>query len=253
MQALSNSVPEKNSTAMLRRMMWHERLTAKLKERNWTIPDLAREMGHADDKSMIDRLYKYTAGEVENPRGQTLPMIAKALGMTEIELRAGETQVPAAQAPAMGPDSQPFQMIHRDDLHASGRPDFPVYASAEGGPGQIIRSSDPVDFQPRPVMLNKVVGAYGLLVTGDSMDPEYRSGDTALVNPHLGPIGGEVFIFYAEHDGEARATIKHLRKATADKWLVSQHNPPEGMSKDFTLSRREWAIAHRVVGKYSRR
>lgn len=147
-----------------------------------------------------------------------------------------------------------LERIPHDEIQqTNGAPNFPIYASAEGGPGQIIRSSDPIDFQPRPTMLEKVVRAYGLIVTGDSMDPEYRSGDTALVNPHLPPISGEVFIFYAEQDGEARATIKQLRKATADKWLVSQHNPPDGMSKDFTLSRKEWGIAHRVVGKYSRR
>jgi hypothetical protein len=34
---------------------------------------------------------------------------------------------------------------------------------------------------------------------------------------------------------------------------VSQHNPPPGTSKDFTLSRKEWQKAQRVIGKYARR
>ncbi|HZP76631.1 MAG TPA: LexA family transcriptional regulator [Pseudolabrys sp.] len=131
--------------------------------------------------------------------------------------------------------------------------DFPVYAAAEGGPGEIVRSTEAVDWQPRPKPVLHVREAYGVIVTGESMVPEYRPGDTALVNPKLPVIPDEVYIFYAEEYGEARATIKHLRRATADKWLVTQHNPRSGKPKDFTLSRKEWRLAHRVVGKYSRR
>jgi phage repressor protein C with HTH and peptisase S24 domain len=134
-----------------------------------------------------------------------------------------------------------------------GERNFPVHASAEGGPGQIIVSHEAVDFMARPAPLIHVRDSYGLLITGTSMEPEYRQGDTALVDPHLPVIQGEVYIFYAEKAGEARATIKFLRRATADKWFLSQHNPPEGTAKDFTLTRREWQWAHRVIGKYSRR
>lgn len=134
-----------------------------------------------------------------------------------------------------------------------GEQDFPIHASAEGGPGQIIVSSDAVDWVPRPAPLAHVPGSYGLLVSGTSMEPEYRPGDTALVNPHLPIIGDEVYIFYAERHGEGRATIKHLRRQAPDAWHVSQWNPPDGGKKDFTLPRREWQWAHRVLGKYSRR
>lgn len=134
-----------------------------------------------------------------------------------------------------------------------GRPDFRVYASAEGGPGEIIRSTEPVDFIPRPTHLVHVRDAYGLLVTGSSMAPEYKNGEMAIIEPSLAVVPDEVYIFYAEKDGEARATIKHLRRATADRWLVMQHNPPEGMPSEFSLPRPEWGTAHRVTGKRTRR
>lgn len=136
-------------------------------------------------------------------------------------------------------------------MEGHGR-DFPIYASVEGGPGQIIRSADPVDFAPRPAPLAHVKGAYGLIVTGESMVPEFRPGDTALVNPNLPVIAGEAYVFYAEQHGEARATIKHLRRPTPEHWLVSQWNPPPDGRQDFQLSRKEWTICHRVLGKYSR-
>lgn len=145
----------------------------------------------------------------------------------------------------------PSDFIPEKRLMAPGR-DFPIYAAAEGGPGQIIVSPEPVDFMPRPIPLASTARAYGLLIVGSSMEPEYRQGDTALVNPNLPVVGGEVYIFYAEREGEARATIKHLRRQTEDKWLVLQHNPPEGAPQEFSLSRREWQWAHRVIGKYSR-
>jgi hypothetical protein len=44
-------------------------------------------------------------------------------------------------------------------------------------------------------------------------------------------MGGEVHVFYSELQGEARATIKHLRRATATEWLVTQHNPPKGQGR----------------------
>jgi phage repressor protein C with HTH and peptisase S24 domain len=106
---------------------------------------------------------------------------------------------------------------------------------------------------PRPAPLVHVKESYGLIITGTSMEPEFRQGDTALVNPHLPRIVGEAYIFYAEREGQARASIKQLRRETTDKWHVYQHNPPEGMKHDLTLSRREWQWAHRVVGSYKRR
>lgn len=167
-----------------------------------------------------------------------LPKIAQVL---DLDLALLDLSLNGATAPLVA-DTIPASSLQ-------GARDFPIHASAEGGPGQIIVSSDPVDWAPRPAPVAHVRGAYGLLITGTSMEPEYRPGDTALVNPHLPVIGDEVYIFYAEREGEARATIKHLRRATADKWLISQHNPP----KDLTLSKREWQWAHRVLGKYSRR
>lgn len=167
-----------------------------------------------------------------------LPKIAQLLELDLAELDASL-------------NSQRFEDI--PPLQQGTRPDFRIFASAEGGPGEILRSAEPVDFVPRPTHLLHVRDAYGLLITGTSMEPEYNAGEMAIVEPSMPVIGGEVYIFYAELHGEARATIKKLRRATAENWLVTQHNPQEGKSRDFSLPRREWAIAHRVTGKFTRR
>lgn len=123
--------------------------------------------------------------------------------------------------------------------------DFPVYTAAEGGPGEIIRSVDPVDWWPRPIEVLRVKGAYGMYVVGESMVPEFEPGQVAVINPNLPFVAGKPYIFYAEKAGEPRATVKRLRRATGDTWHVTQHNPKH----DFTLSRGLWTIAHRVVGR----
>jgi len=95
--------------------------------------------------------------------------------------------------------------------------------SARGASGRrlVIRSTDPIDFIPRPAPVAHVREAYGLVITGESMVPEYKPGETALINPLLPVMGGEVHVFYSDLQGEARATIKHLRRATATEWLVT--------------------------------
>ena len=130
--------------------------------------------------------------------------------------------------------------------------DLPIHSSAEGGAGFIIVTTDAVDWLPRPAPVAHVRKAYGLYVTGESMVPEFEPGDIAIVNPHLPVVPDTTCIFYGPHEYEVRATIKRLRRKTGDTWYPKQWNPPDRTKADFTLSRKEWPICHRVVGKYSR-
>ncbi|RFC65484.1 S24 family peptidase [Fulvimarina endophytica] len=158
-------------------------------------------------------------------------------------------QAPRSESlPARPVDAAPPQHISGRDL--VGGADLPVYAAARGGDGHIIVTFDPVEFVKRPAPLAHVKEGYGLLVTGDSMVPAYRPGDTALVNPRLPAERGEdVILYHNPPDGEAEATVKHLVAFNDREWTLQQYNPPE----TFTLSRIEWPICHRVVGKYNRR
>jgi transcriptional regulator with XRE-family HTH domain len=210
-----------------------EIIRRKREELGWSQAQLGNRVGISQPA-----IKKIEAGDSRHSK--FLPKIAQVLAIPLSDLDLSLSGVVGA------PEVVPAARI-------LGERDFPVHASAEGGPGQIIVSHDAVDFMARPAPLIHVRDSYGLLITGTSMEPEYRQGDTALVNPHLPVIQGEVYIFYAEKAGEARATIKYLRRATTDKWLLSQHNPPDGLPKDFILTRREWQWAHRVIGKYSRR
>ena len=131
-----------------------------------------------------------------------------------------------------------------------GEADLPVFGTAQGGRGALIVTDRAVDWVLRPAPLLRVRDGYGMIVTGDSMDPAVKSGSTALVNPHLPPRPGDVCIFRSHSDdGTVIVCIKELVRATDDAWHVKQYNP----KKSFVLKRSDWQICHVTVGNYSGR
>lgn len=133
-----------------------------------------------------------------------------------------------------------------------GGRDLPVFSAVEGGPGEMVVSTDPIDMIPRPWFFERVKDAFAVVVIGDSMYPLYEPGDMVLVHPKLPPIRGRDAVFITDNDefGEFKATIKRLESMNTDVWRVRQFNPLEGQSATFELDRRTWTRAVRVVGKY---
>lgn len=128
-----------------------------------------------------------------------------------------------------------------------GDRDLPVFGTAQGGSGALIVTDGPVDWVVRPDPLLRVKDGYGMIVTGDSMDPVHKHGSTALVNPHIPWRSGDTCIFRSHHEnGDNLAIIKELRRFTEDTWHVRQYNP----AKDFTLKRSEWQVCHVTVGNF---
>lgn len=128
--------------------------------------------------------------------------------------------------------------------------DLPIYAAAKGGDGHIIITFDPISYMKMPAVLQGVKGGYGLLLTGESMIPAYRPGETALINPNLPPARDEDVVLYHTSDtDENEAIIKRLVGFNDREWLLEQYNP----HKEFKEFRADWPVCHRVVGKYNTR
>lgn len=227
-----------NHRYTLSRMEISERIKSERIRRNLSQEELGKLVGISQPavKKIEDGVTR---------RSRFLPQIAQVLGLNLQDL----VQRPGAAAPPALPRRR-----HRRGEYTGERVeiDFPIFASEERVGGEIEIKAKPVDFCVRPAPLQHVADAYGLLIAGTTMEPEYRPGDLALVNPNLAIIGGEVYVFYTQAEGHGRATIKHLRRSTPDSWLVRLWNPPRGASQDLTLSRKEWKWAHRILGKYSR-
>jgi phage repressor protein C with HTH and peptisase S24 domain len=123
-----------------------------------------------------------------------------------------------------------------------------VYSGAQGGAGKLIVGTDIIDRVAMPAVLREVPGAYGILIDGESMVPEFWPGDVAWVNPHLRPQRGRNVILYhtPPFGDDAEAMIKRLNGWNDREWDLEQWNP----HRKFKEYRKEWPLCHRVVGKY---
>lgn len=132
-----------------------------------------------------------------------------------------------------------------------GEPDLPVFAATEGGRGEMVISSDPIEMVPRPWYLKSVKEGYAVLVTGESMEPRYAPGEIVVVNPKAALIRGkDVIVHTAREGGDFRAMVKAYMGATPELWKLRQFNPPPGEERDFAAPKKEWPFALRVVGRY---
>lgn len=112
----------------------------------------------------------------------------------------------------------------------------------------------PPDIQSLPLFAagDARIIMYGMLVESDAMTPELKTGDTALVDPHLDVVPGQVYVFWRAAKGTSsanQATIAVLRRTTPTKWIIRRH---KGNDLDAELDRREWPLAHRVIGRNCR-
>ncbi|MCX5570593.1 S24 family peptidase [Kaistia nematophila] len=198
---------------------------------------LARDIGRGKDY-----IRDFLGGKKESIGAAELLAIEEVLGLPAGRLTGRATAEPSA-ATALAPTIIPGHEL-------VGAKDLPVYAAAMGGHGHEIVTFDPIDWVKRPVILERVKGAYGILVVNTSMSPLYRPNDIALINPHLAPTPDtEVVLYHMPPNGESEAMIKTLVSSAAKEWRLRQYNP----AQDFSVDRVDWPVCHRVVGKYDRR
>jgi transcriptional regulator with XRE-family HTH domain len=133
-------------------------------------------------------------------------------------------------------------------VFTSGRT-LPVYCAAEGGPGEIVITTEPIEMVLRPWYLGEVKDAYAVVIVGESMVPKFHPGDMVVINPKEPILRDRYYLFIQENEtGEFIATVKRLISATATEWKVEQYNPP----KTFNLPKNIWTRAVRIVGSYDR-
>jgi len=172
----------------------------------------------ADRVGMTQQSYEaIEAGRTQ--RSKFLPRIAQVLGLPMSELDPG--LVDTMRLPDFTPARQ-FRL---------GGARFPVYTAAEGGPAR--SSARPI----RSIGAAPRAGSRASRMPMASISwanrwaPEFEPGDVALVNPALPLIGNTTCIFYAELHGEARATIKRLRRASTRAGWCGNGIRPTGRSR----------------------
>lgn len=197
--------------------------------------------------------------DTTKPALSRIQQLAELLGTTSAWLLEGKGEPPAARQGSgaqkhFSGRSVPTPSARAHAIPAAplvGERNLPVYVAARGGDGHIIVNFEAIDHVKRPADLENVRDAYAILIAGDSMVPAYEPGDMALVHPHLTPAREKDFIFYhvPPNGGEAEAIVKRLVALNDREWTLRQYNP----AQEFKVSRADWPICHRVVGKYNAR
>lgn len=232
----------------------------KLEEIGLTMSEASLKIGK--NQTYLQQFLK-RGTPIELPEKSRLPL-AELLGVPEDQLRGPSSKLPkreyvkttvsSRESLVVGPVPRPKVNENQQPAlgvtagsQLVGERDLPVFGTAQGGSGALIVTSDAVDWVVRPDPLLRVKDGYGMIVTGDSMDPVHKHGSIALVNPHIPWRAGDTCIFRSHApDGAVHVIIKELRRWTDDTWHVRQYNP----AKDFTLKRAEWQDCHVTVGNY---
>jgi SOS-response transcriptional repressor LexA len=200
-------------------MSWNERLRALVKELGLTMAELERRSGVP-----YDSINKYLRGEVENPRGDTLDRLAKALGTTVVYLRTGLTDrkpLPSRAVPYRG-------------------------KVAAGVWLEIDQAFEPEEWLPfNPVPQYPEGAVYCLTVEGDSIDRIAPQG-SVLVCVDLYESGvtirdGDLVIVERskQQDGLRETTAKRVRSVPGGLELYPESSNPKWLPIFVPDDRRE--------------
>lgn len=125
--------------------------------------------------------------------------------------------------------------------------DVPVYGVAVGGDdASFLLNGTAVDQARRPPSLAGNPRVFAFYVVGTSMNPRFRLGELAYVNPARPPgIGDDVLIeMRSDREGEpGPAYIKTLVGATPSAYVCEQYNPHGRV----TFQRADTRFVYRIV------
>lgn len=186
--------------------------------------------------------------QIENGKNDTtkaLPSLARALGVPVQELDPTYSDVvefPVTRRNEIVPNA----LITSEPLELPRRL-IPVYGVAMGGQdGRLKFNGERLDMVLCPPGLEHAANAYAVYVSGESMAPVYRPGQTLWVNPHIeARIGHDVIVqLRPRHDGDVpEGFIKELVKRTPTKLVLKQYNP----EMEITFDANEVLSVHPVV------
>src|SRR5258708_3588546 len=149
---------------------------------------------HERERIKLAEILKVSEDELRGP--------SNPLPKRNYEKKSGssrESLIDAATHPPHSQSGSPAKIVPGAELFGAMM-DLPVFGTAQGGQdGALIVSDTAVDWVARPTVLLRVRDGYGMIVSGDSMSPEHKTGSIALLNPHLPPRLGDSCLCRSHH------------------------------------------------------
>lgn len=171
-------------------MDWHERLQRKRAELGWSKRELHRRSGVP-----YDSVVKYLKGDVDNPRGDILENLARAIGVSPLWLRYGVEG--ADRLPSNG---QRVPLLTLGELGTMGLERASAAAIAAG--------------RTTPSMGTLHQHTFAVQIEDQSNAPSLNAGDSVFCDPSISPMPGALVLIRAG----AQVLIRRyrLKSITAD-------------------------------------
>lgn len=182
-------------------MKWHERMNALMRDKGWTLAELARRSG-VD----YDSIAKYAQGEVSSPRGKRLAKIAEALGVTEQALFFG---IAAAQK------LTDYDRLSAENVKGTHKiPRITLSELANHKAGHDVISVWPGEMSM--IVDDQIsISCMAVSVEDNSMLPAFKPGDVLICDPNADIEPGDFVI--AKANGHHKALIRKYRLAKSTR------------------------------------
>lgn len=161
-------------------------------------------------------------------------------------------------APEQESNGKPFQLDGPN--HRPLAQDLPIYGTCLGAERKVdgdaveqttLNTGEVVEYAKRPPILQGNRAAYGLFVSGSSMEPRYYDGETILVDPKARLRAGDFVVVYLrplnpdDDDGEAARAVlvKRLVRRSASEVELHQFTP----ERSFSIPMSEVVRIDRVI------
>jgi len=173
-------------------------------------------------------------GSTRSPRAETLIRLAEVLGTTPDWLLGTDG----------APEPEKRQTMDRPISGRSFTRQLPIHGLAAGSfTGSLSMTTDPVEWVQCPSGLAQVKDAYGLIVTGSSMEPAFFPGDYVFINPNRPPRQGDHVVVQEAREGGTVTSIARFEKQTETHLILSKYNPLSQIQVD----RKIVMAVHRVM------
>lgn len=191
---------------------------------------LSADQDRAHTKQFEDRVYKWTKGDVEHPRGPIMADLCRILSVEpgffeNVPAPGNPNLTMSRETPSRRSDftlAAPIAISHAS-IPIRGR-------SMAGKEGALIFSSgDVVGRVDAPSDISVVPDAYAVYVTGDSMTPVYRPGHILIVNPYMPPNPHDDVVIQVTKDNGAtiEGYVKRFLSMDEKHVKVCQFNPEQ--------------------------
>lgn len=124
---------------------------------------------------------------------------------------------------------------------------IPVFGRASGGPDGVFEmNGETILHATCPPALANIDDGYGVIVSGDSMEPRYFDGEVLYVNPRKRAHHGDFVVaqIQTEEHGPLLAYVKRFSNRSATELVLKQYNP----AKELKFPSEQVKSVHVVIG-----